>query len=142
MKSVDEIKKGLKEHAEDCCSACPYWDDCNAEDAMVQLAADALALIQQLESKFECSTMTIDGLTATLLKCNAIIEQLQAERDALLNDLREADMIECEHCKHYRINDPECSCECGTCINPCPCNECYHNNLWAWRGITKEDNDK
>ena len=125
MKSVDEIKKGLKEHAEDCCSACPYWDDCNAEDAMVQLAADALALIQQLEAQ-----------NAELLE---EVEQLEAEHAALLNDLKEADMTECEHCKHYRINDPECSCECWSCINPCPCNECYHNNLWQWRGVKKEE---
>ena len=77
------------------------------------------------------------GAENELLK--ARIAKLEAENAALLRDLKEADTIECEHCKFYKTDDPACSCECQTCKTPCPCNECYHNSLWQWRGITKED---
>lgn len=79
MKSPDEIKKGLECCSLSCLGRCPYAGVLDCSDRVI---ADALALIQQLESKLECSQMTIDGLTATLLKCDTIIKQLEAERDA------------------------------------------------------------
>lgn len=121
MKSVDEVKKGLKAHAEDCCCDCPYWDDCNAEDAMVQLAADALALIQQLEDH--------------LLEATKKVEQLEAERDAAVEDLESYATLKCFACKYYTTE-----------LTEAPCNECKimgkgNHDMFEWRGVQKEDSD-
>lgn len=98
--------------------------------AMVDLEGlhtDALALIQQLESKLECSQMTIDGLTATLLKCDTVIKQLQAERDAAVADLKVVDV--CTVCKHD-----------GTRADVEPCSWCSSiHTAFEWRGVQKEE---
>ena len=59
MKSADEIKKGLAAHADDCCSACTYWDDCHDYNAMREIAVDALAYIQQLEAERDAAVADI-----------------------------------------------------------------------------------
>ena len=120
MKSVDEVKKGLKAHAEDCCCDCPYWDDCNAEDAMVQLAADALALIQQLTEEGE----------AAIRRANVLMErvqQLEAERDAAVACIPR----ECGYCKHDGTADFDVDSVCDYCLNG--------NTRWEWRGVQKEE---
>ena len=131
-KTPDEIKKGLE-----CCMdyqnctegedpQCPYYD---VKRCMEALLADALAYIQQLESKLECSQMTIDGLTETLLKCNTIIKQLEAERDAAVRDLAyiafHADGNACDYCD-------QTDCELG-------CALADKNIGFKWRGVQKEE---
>lgn len=52
MKTPDEIKKGLEECTRlGGCVACPYFDRGIAARCTTALAADALAIINQLESK-------------------------------------------------------------------------------------------
>lgn len=52
MKTPDEIKKALKCHKDaDSCFDCPY--DCLDSYCSLGLAADALAYIEQLESRIE-----------------------------------------------------------------------------------------
>ena len=66
------------------------------------------------------------------------IQQLEKERNALLADLRDADMLECDHCAHYIPVGAQCKGE-GDCLDcdykNCACNGCYGNSNWKWRGV-------
>lgn len=51
MKTPDDIKRALNICGDDKCSKdCPYYDNCYMEDALCELASDALEYIQQLEN--------------------------------------------------------------------------------------------
>ena len=159
-KTPEEIKKGLgcciKSTCEPCC---PYGNASNCKFA-IHLLEDALAYIQQLEEEREAAIAhsgrltehiwalekDIDRLTGEVDNAYNIqneqlerIQQLEAERDAAVADLREADIIECEHCKHYREYDSECGYECQTCARDCMCVDCYKNSHWEWSGVQKEE---
>lgn len=95
MKTPDEIKKGLE-----CCRlpGCK-GEECtynHDEPCHFALHEDALAYIQQLER----------------------------ERDAAVEQLKEVDRLElfcCSHCKHEELDDFSCT----TCI---------HMSNWEWIG--------
>ena len=116
-KTPDEIKKGLeccRINNEDVCECeeCPYaTNGHHTARCDIECAEDALAYIQQLE----------------------------AEKASLLRDLREANRIDCIHCRHYRDELLPCSCECDTCEIDCACKDCRDNSCWEWRGVQKED---
>lgn len=89
MKSADEIKKGLE-----CCSiddyhcgeGCPYKDSCITEDRYKALEADALALIQQLESDkqqleglLHHMNQLRDAAAGRALEMEESVRQLEAE---------------------------------------------------------------
>lgn len=119
MKSPDEIKKGLECCSEDGCKKCPYWEDCKMADGFSELAGDALALIQQLE----------------------------AERDAAVADILYAASVylgECNTCKNGEV--------CAACKRQDACDECPNSKCmcsgcgagrsnWQWRGVQKEESD-
>ena len=96
-KTNDEIKKGLE-----CCIKSPFRckNDCPYKEGCngEQIMVDALALIQQLE----------------------------AERDALMVYVRS----ECSACKYSDYSFTEK-----------PCNSCFadHRSKWEWRGVQKEE---
>ena len=71
MKTPDEVKKGLEqcvkaESGETGCGGCPYVLSCVKEEDPDSIIADALAYIEQLESR---------------------LAQVERERDALKHDL-------------------------------------------------------
>lgn len=108
MKTPDEIKKGLECCTHGTCDSCPYAEDgCTSDREKI----DALEYIQQLERQ-------IGELTEK-------VAQLEKERDALLADLRDADMLECAHCAHYIPVGAQCKGE-GDCLEcdykNCACN--------------------
>ena len=113
MKTPDEIKKGLYicyvQPGGRTCNECPYFID-DASDCDCNPGADSLGYIQQLEK----------------------------EHDALLADLRDADMLECAHCAHYVHVGAQCEGE-GDCLEcdykNCACNGCWGNSNWEWRGV-------
>ena len=57
---------------------------------------------------------------------------------AALHDLRESDMVDCCHCKHYFVySTADCddaNLDCGVCKRDCPCKTCKNNSNWEWRG--------
>lgn len=60
------------------------------------------------------------------------IRQLEAERDALLKEMRV-----CIFCDR---DIPEaCPIVCEHCRLDCPCKDCVDNNKWQRRGVQKED---
>jgi len=115
-KTHDEIKKGLRHCSEDGCKGCPYEDDCHLSDGGSELARDVLILIQR-EAR---------------------------EKAALLEDLKQADMIGCEHCANNKpvessaCEDAECDCE--RCKSECKCKDCIDNSNWEWRGVQEASN--
>ena len=121
-KTPDEIKKGLE-----CCtsrdcggSKCPYFNEksCNATKS-----ADALAYIQQLES----GLLVQAGVIATMRER---MQQLVAERDALLKYITDSTWAACDICKHGKDGASAMNCkhirEVGV-----PCFE--------WCGLPKEE---
>lgn len=121
MRSPNEIKKGLEccqlaFGFRECGSRCPYYRDssCGA-----LLAADALALIQQLEARAH----QLDLLNVGLLVEKA---QLEAEREALSEELKNAHS--CFACKKFRRNGGNC---CGGSV-------CMMRDF-EWRGVQKEE---
>lgn len=139
MKSPDVIKKGLWHCSEDGCKKCPYEDDCNMADGFSVLAYDALTLIKQYESDL----INLQRLFAT---AESRANLLEAERDAAVEDIKEAhdSYCECVTCKNYRIN---ADCQeppdtfCPNCSHDnCPCKGCSSNlENWQWRGVQKEE---
>ena len=95
----DEIKKGLE-----CCSI--SYADCNNE----------------CPYKPDC-----DG-SQILKDALALIRHLEAERDAIMQDMNK----NCTSCKHSGMNNPD---------NPCYKFEeqCRDNSKWQWRGVQKEE---
>lgn len=100
-KTPDDIKKGLA-----CCAAsiyqcaddCPYREGCRSGEGWIAMNKDALSLIQQLE----------------------------AERDAALEDKRG----ECTYCAFLPGETiPETCFDCA--------NKGYYR--WEWRGVQKEE---
>lgn len=73
------------------------------------------------------------------------IEKLEAERDAAVEDIKEAhdSYCGCVTCKNYRVNG---DCQeppdtfCPNCSHDdCPCKGCSSNlEKWEWRGVQKE----
>lgn len=123
MKTPDEIKKGIEccfgelKDPQKACHGCPYGNMriCNNDMGM-----DALAYIQQLEAE---------------------LEKTRAQLTAALNDLKDADRYECDHCANYS-ELPEEKCDeaggnCEFCNEDCPCRTCVDNSNWAWRGVRK-----
>jgi hypothetical protein len=116
-KTPDEIKKGLE-----CCNNiyscpnCPYDNGDESWGCTVEKNADALALIQQLQAENE--------------KKDARIQQLEAERDALLKYITDSTWAACDICKHGIDGASVLDCkhirEVGV-----PCFE--------WRGVQKEE---
>lgn len=142
MKSSDELKKGLEHCAQydSDCAACPYAGDWCID----RICEDALAYIRQLEAKVE----GLERVRATLQAGNGELREatwkqelckrrLEEERNALLNDLREADRVDCMHCKHC-TEIASCDLQCDDCKQKCVCNACRDGHLWEWRGVKKE----
>lgn len=115
-KTPDEIKKGLEccHVGQACeCTDCPYSDE--GEETMncdFLLGEDALALIQQLE--------------AQNAEKDARIQQLEAERDAAVENIRG----DCVYCLHL----------CEDMVAP-SCFDCANKGFyrWEWRGVQKEE---
>ena len=89
MKKPDEIKKGLDECTRlGGCAACPYFDRGIAARCTPVLAADALALIRQLEgqnaeqaARLELVTRERDALKADILRATDKAKEMQSVLD-------------------------------------------------------------
>ena len=146
MKTPDEIKKGLEccyKHAcigcpyESACIGCPYESDCDCwPESDGSIEKDALAYIQQLEDGIGQWEMVAasPGAVEDMARENAEllkkVEQLQAERDAAVDDIELCDA--CGVCKHYETDGEDI-----------PCAHCFHINrgrksFFEWRGVQKE----
>ena len=123
-RTPDEIKKGLECCSEDGCKSCPYEQDCYTTDGFSALAADALALIQQLQDDNAQQARCIENMTDKLNAMNDEVAKLQAERDAAVSDIN--------------IARP-----CRICKNNTGAYICSHCDIpgreFEWRGAQKEE---
>lgn len=129
MRTPDEIKEWLGDpvpvhfhrgNPEPCLTPLAY-------KTLEELFADALALIQQKEQENAEQAERIRVLEDHLREATKKIEQLEAERDALIEQARENDV--CVLCKH---KDVPCDAE--------PCVSCCAGGLrFEWRGVQKEE---
>lgn len=112
-----EIKKGLEccgkglTWDETCGTGCPYQGMYITGCAM-EISADALALIQQLQD---------DNAEKDVR-----IQQLETERDAAVEELKNA--YSCFACKRFNRNGGECNAG-GVCMM----------RDFEWRGVQKEE---
>lgn len=121
-RTPDDVKKGLHYCMSgiDCPSDCPYHTDCIVHNDAYIVEREALAYIQQLEA-------TVSKTEKVIAELSGKIGQLQAERDAAVEALKNGDV--CEACKHF-----------GTLMDEEPCASCsiLHSNF-EWRGVPKEE---
>lgn len=139
-RTPDEIKKGLA-------APIPVHYHTDFEPRLTKRAmydleamhADTLALIQQLETKNAEKAEKIRVLEErahqlNLLNLGLLLEkaQLEAERDALLKEMRV-----CIFCD--RDVPDACPIVCEHCELDCPCKDCVDSNKWQRRGVQKEE---
>ena len=101
----------------------------------------AADLIEALEARadqcglnYQQKCRDVAELEIQLAAKGAEIARLTANREAMLNQLRRAD-LDCDLCKHNIAEDcgnPEFDCE--TCHLDCACKGCINNSKWEWRG--------
>lgn len=120
MKSPDDIKKGLECCAKNstlACLDCPYRrEKREKKPCFDMLLADAAELNAKLEQR---------------------LAQAERERDAAVHDLKLADELDCEYCKHQFGG---CTYDgCKQCSSPCPCGSCRDNSNYVWRGVCPEN---
>ena len=125
-RTPEEIKRGLdicignSDLSEDYCEKCPYIPDASCRDT---LEIDALAYIRQLEHSW-------DELFETA-------KQLERERDAAVEQLKEVDkedLFRCSHCIHDELCNDGLT-PCVDCDKECPCHTCRNSSNWEWRGV-------
>lgn len=114
-KTPDEIKSwlnGCKYKSESECEECNLIDQCETN-------ASVLAYIQQLESR---------------------LAQVERERDAAVHDLKLADRVDCDFCKHQYGG---CTYDdCQDCSKPCPCGSCRNSSNYEWRGVCEANTEE
>ena len=109
------------------------------------MTEEAKRCVEALRDNINNGFLLVGGFNGNVHASEIIhlIESLSAqlglvtrERDAALEDLREADMIDCMHCKAYNTNIITCQCDCINCkIVNCACKTCDRNSNWQWRGV-------
>lgn len=144
-KTPDDVKKGLEccgkgfTWDETCGTGCPYQGR-YITGCSVEISADALALIQQLQAENaekdariqqleeRCKHMNDlrDAAADRALKMEERVHQLEAERDALMDHVYGS----CVTCKH--VDKVDTDYPCSECL-------CKGKTLWEWRGIQKEE---
>lgn len=86
-----------------------------------------------------CMLIAIGARLRTLTKNVAKAQRLMREA---VDDLKDADMLECSHCRHYQKMDvqkcEESDCDCRECKEECACRYCTDNQHWEWRGFYPE----
>lgn len=108
-KTPEDVKKGLE--------VCNIW------------------MVDEPNHCMECPYFCTKDCADTLMKhALALIQQLEAERDALYEEVRR-----CFYCVHADGVLGECDQCCESCEADCPCKECDHNNKFEWRGVQKEE---
>lgn len=100
----------------------------------------------------ECAFDCKDGKFCMLIAIRARLRTLKENvtkaqrlmREAV-DDLKDADMLECVHCRHYlKMDVQKCEasdCECVECKEECACRYCTDNQHWEWRGFYPEEGE-
>lgn len=110
-----------------CLEDCPYGK-LDFPECVIVKCDDAIAYIQQLGADNAKLNRCIENMTDKLNEVNDEVAELQAERNAAVNEL----IGTCQVC---RWEDTE---KCASChFNPEAWN--VHESNWEWRGVQKEE---
>lgn len=122
---IDAINSALRK--ESVCSECAF--DCK-------------------DGKF-CMLIAIGARLRELTKNVAKAQRLMREA---VDDLKDADMLECSHCRHYNSTDDITDCHALDCDEAdydfmicrheeCKCKKCIDGSEWQWRGFYPEEGE-
>lgn len=136
------------------CSDCEYHGQ-GLPPCRTAVHEDAIALIQQLQAEKAEQADTIEYLKAEIeeyeksadkccyeSKCNAELNKLEALCERLMD---EKEQLEAE--RDAAVNDLENVCKLLSLCNACKsrfegderCRGCFCSSHWGWRGVQKED---
>ncbi len=107
MRMPDENKKGI----------------CSPEET-VQILRLRKGIIHSQDKLYRSALALIQQLQAEKAEQAERIQQLEAERDALMTFMQK----ECYYCKHNFSVHPDC-----------PCLDCVGESHFEWRGVQKEE---
>ena len=119
--------------AEECsCADCPLLEWCHTDEVL--LNKDAADLIESLAAELEQVKQERDGLNIMLAQAQSMLETRTRERDAALEDLRDACL--CRTCAHeaYCAGSID-GCEGCRKRRGCPCRAGRPDCNWQWRGV-------
>lgn len=98
----------------------------------------ALRLCGKIDSNCrECKLWGDDRCVEHLAGAAAdLIERLTAERDALIEQIKERhDCLDCKHNDFCKF-DGAIVFDCMNCVQEgCPCAKCCDSSRWEWRGL-------
>lgn len=146
MKTPDEIKKALEicdeYYTQKGCAGCPYFVPSSDEPCQWELFPDVLAHIKQLEARIA----TLTAKAVLFDEAIAAGEKYKRERDAAINDMREASWCPCNVCKHHYRPDPNVRkyrCKVFGDFSTI-CNEEAHGycGKFKWRGVKEDKPDE
>lgn len=130
VKTPDEIKRGLECCHITECGNCPYMTE-NIECR--EIFSDALAYIQQLESKHDKVFRLCGDLHHDMLEQQERADKLEAQRDAAV-----ATIYEMAECFANECDDAICEwCDQTECENLCMMHLSERPGF-KWRGVQKE----
>ena len=95
-------------------------------------------LARKCQTEEYCETCVMKQACRLLEDALACINQLEQERDALLVDLKKADMLDCQMCANNK-QMCECAMDCDECAEKCECHYCRNNSRYVWRGLCEEN---
>lgn len=129
------------------CLGCGYEHNCSVHgcqtlrEAAAQLehfAAENRALRNALATKptKRSHDAHITYLRETVKELNDRREKAEAERDALLEQIRERrSCLDCKHFDYCEFDDATVI-DCMNCVTKnCPCYQCGNSSRWEWRGF-------
>lgn len=131
---VEILRKAVRFGVIDC-QYCPAYSVCPTgtvgwnNECMLDTAAD---LIESLAAELEQVKRERDGLNIMLGQAQSMLETRTRERDAAVEGLRGA----CAFCAHVReCLVTGCTGDMGEACKQCPCETCFHDSNWQWRGV-------
>ena len=135
----EEIVKALRQCAKsDCssCGMCPIFSDRECVEHLVAAAANLIEQLIDENTELREEVNLRGNAVRTYEKKRA---QAEAERDALIEQIKERhDCIDCKH-NNYCEFDNENVIDCMNCVNcvqeECPCAGCCDYSRWEWRGL-------
>lgn len=84
----------------------------------------------------DCPFTAVDGCDGCPKVSADLIERLTAERDALIEQIKERhDCMDCKHNDFCKF-DGAIFFDCMNCVHKgCPCAGCCDSSRWEWRGL-------
>lgn len=115
---IQKLRMAASE-ADDLLTSCDASDLLDGLEVARDFMFEAASMIEELESR---------------------LAQVERERDAAVHDLKLADRVDCDFCKHQYGG---CTYDgCKDCSKPCPCGSCRNSSNYEWRGVCEANTEE